>query len=307
MLLGGFVRTAVALRGSFKVIHAQWVLAVIPGVLLATLLRIPYLVTLRGEDIRLLRRRLFGSLLVPLLRRAAAVVTVSESFASELRERHRLTGERVHFIPNGVEVSPPREDVVQALRDSFLPVEGMALLLFVGTVIPRKDVVTVVRALAEPGMERSVLVVCGRLDDERYVLEVEELAARLGVDNRLHLRGAVGTGQVPHYLAAARYYVTASTFEGRSNSLLEALSAGVPVIASDIPAHREVVSHGENGLLFTPKDPVALAHHIRILESSPERRALLSNGAKQSALQFTWERCAAEHVRLYASVGNRGA
>src|SRR5262249_9486808 len=131
---------------------------------------------------------------------------------------------------------------------------------------------TIVRALAEPGLESFVFVLAGRTDSAEFVDRLRSLARSLKVENRVILAGQVATHDIPAVLGLAHFFVSASTSEGRPNAVLEAIAARVPVVLSDIPAHREIVTDGESGLLFRCGDVRDLARAIREFDRDGDLR-----------------------------------
>lgn len=265
--------------------------------------RTPYIVIVRGEDMRLLRNKWLKLLLLHPLRKARAIVSVNDAFLDVLKDDYGLEAEKLACIPNGVTV----ETKGDAEYETFLKEEGFSAdgryLLFVGTLIPRKRIDILVRLMARPELEGFKLILCGRTTDVQYVSKLKREAEALGCSGRIIFAGAVSPARVPFYYRLARYYVSASAFEGRSNSLLEALAYGKAVIATNIPGHAEVISDGENGRLFPVDDdadsPAAL---ISGLEREPEKRVSLENNARAIAAKFSWERTAEEYFKIFERV-----
>jgi glycosyltransferase involved in cell wall biosynthesis len=101
-------------------------------------------------------------------------------------------------------------------------------------------------------------------------------------------------------LHAADVFVLPSLHEGLSVSLLEAMSAGVPVIASDIPGNREVIEHDRNGLLFPTRDTDTLAEQLALLLHDKERANRLGQaGRKKVETSFSLADRAKEHLQLF--------
>jgi glycosyltransferase involved in cell wall biosynthesis len=91
----------------------------------------------------------------------------------------------------------------------------------------------------------------------------------------------------------------ASSFEGMSNSLMEAMACGLPVIASDIPPDRELIRHGEHGFLVNVGDGVGYAQYTTKLWREPELRQTIASAAKmRMQSEFSVERKVAAHVEL---------
>ncbi len=175
-----------------------------------------------------------------------AVAPLSPDLAEGLR------GGNVHLIPNGVDLTeiasaglPPPE--LQALR-AHGPVIGYA-----GQLIARKDLGTLLRAFAAWARKDASLVLVGEGDQRA---ELEALAASLAIAHRTHF-----TGFRPdrlEWIKGFDLFVLPSRVEGIPRCLMEAMALGVPVLASDIAGTRELVTHGETGLLFPAGDASAL-------------------------------------------------
>jgi glycosyltransferase involved in cell wall biosynthesis len=192
-----------------------------------------------------------------LLRRAQAVIAVSEAEASLLRAHF---GELpLHVLPNGVEMPDrtPEPASVPTLERG----EDEVTLLSVGRLEAYKGVDRIVGAL--PHLPpRTVLTVVGKGPESEAILAAAE---RLGVGDRVRLLGHVRTALLNAWYAAADLFVTLSREEAFGMTVLEAAAAGAPVLASDIPAHREVsgyVAPGRIALVDKDATGQALAQAI---------------------------------------------
>ena len=108
---------------------------------------------------------------------------------------------------------------------------------------------------------------------------------------------------VTDYLLAADLFVLPSSTEGMSNALLEALAAGLPVVATRVPGNSEVIRDGENGVLVEKLDISGLARAITRLLSAPEEAMRLAQAARRTAEgRFTIQRVGQEHLALYADL-----
>ena len=111
----------------------------------------------------------------------------------------------------------------------------------------------------------------------------------------------------PEVLAAADVFVFPSLYEGLGGALIEAMALGLPIVASDLPAIREVVEPGSNALLVEPGSPADLADAIVALADDPERRRRM--GARSRAIfedRFTLERSARRMLDLFERVATDG-
>lgn len=128
--------------------------------------------------------------------------------------------------------------------------------------------------------------------------ELEGLARQVGLGERVRFAGRVA--DVSRRLESCQAAVICSDSEGLSNALLEYLCKGCAAVATDVGGNPELVRHGQTGLLVPPDDPESLAEALfRLIEDVDLRRSL-SQQARRFALEnFSWERCLAEHARIY--------
>jgi glycosyltransferase involved in cell wall biosynthesis len=227
--------------------------------------------------------RLADRLMEPL---TTCVITVShQQAAAGLRAGTCRVGRTV-VIPNAVEIGP-------ASRRSTSG--GPVRLVSVGRLSPPKDFVTLERALAlvPSGSVRARLVGDGR---ERPALEAE--AARLGLDGEVEFLGE--RRDVTALLADADLFVLSSHSEGMPMSVLEAMAAGLPVVASAVGGVPEVVVSGDTGLLVPPGDPATLAAALERLADDPVLRLRLGNAGRHRAEQhFGLARFERAHLELF--------
>ncbi len=108
---------------------------------------------------------------------------------------------------------------------------------------------------------------------------------------------------VPALLKQSDLFILPSHGEGSSNALLEAMAAGVPIIATDVGGNSDAITHGETGILVPPKDPRRLAAAILWMTERPNRRREMARMAQLDAiLRFSMERCIDDYEALYGSI-----
>ncbi len=162
------------------------------------------------------------------VRRSDAVVAISSDVERYVRQDLGVMPERIHLIPNGMDGS-------RIQHRGARPFHHPAHLLMVGRLEPQKGHETVLRALASvPAEWKLSLVGTGSL--ERHL---KELAEKLGVMSRVHFLGE--RQDIPARLADADLFLFPSHWEGMGLALLEAIAAGVPTLASDLPATRDLL------------------------------------------------------------------
>lgn len=298
MLLLQLIIQAVRRRNEYDVVHANWALALLAAWISSFLTAKPYIVTLRGEDIPLLQMALMKFFCRAALHKASKIVSVNEQFVSDIKKIASLSAQKCIVIPNGVSVSAPAVSSVESLLASRGLTSG-EYMLFVGTVIPRKRVDVLIRALTLPSLARYQLVICGRLDQAECVENLRKLAGELGVSERVTFEGAVAPSKIPLYLSGSAFYISASAFEGRPNAVLEALASGKVVVASNIAAHAEIIRHAENGFLFDAEKLASLEMVLGDFLQSTQRRASIQAAAVESTKNLSWDTCARHYVSVF--------
>jgi len=221
------------------------------------------------------------------LSRAAAIFTVSEAAREDLVRSAGAPRERVFVTPNGVD---PR---LFELRPSQGP--RAPYLLAVGTFEPRKNLPSLLEAfrlLRREGRDLQ-LVVVGR-QAWMQLLPLGDLAPHV------RLTGAVPDEELHALYAAASCFVMPSLHEGFGLPLAEAMASGVPAVASDIPALREV--GGETVRYADPRDPEGFAAAIRAALDDREGSQLRAAAARGRARRFRWEDTARATLAVYRRV-----
>ena len=203
------------------------------------------------------------------------------------------------IVPNGVEPGRYQRAVpIARYRD------GVPNILFVGRMEPRKGLIHLLRAfrkLQRDGVRARLLLVGtgpGEREARRYVLTRQ-------LDD-VEFLGRVSEAQKAQLFKTADIYVSPAT--GRESFgivLLEAMSAGAPIICSDIHGYRGVVRRERDGILVEPGNADALAAAIRRLIDDPELRAQLSRAGEERAQLFTWERVGQAVEEYYGFVIRR--
>lgn len=271
--------------------HPRYAVSPEPG------LRVPVIVTM--HDVLVLSapelfsapiRANFRALAGPLARRAAIVLTGSQASARDIAEHLRVPAERIVVTPYGVEPRFRPAPAPQALL-ARLGIDR-PYVACVGTLEPRKNLVTALRAFARLGPDVALVVVGGR--GWRNEAFEEELRA---VRGKVALTGFLSDSELVGVLAGARCFLYPSLHEGYGFPPLEAMACGTPVVTSATSSLPEVV--GDAGLLVDPRDVEAVAAAVaRVLGDDALHDALREAGLRRAA-SYTWERCAAETVRAY--------
>jgi glycosyltransferase involved in cell wall biosynthesis len=234
-----------------------------------------------------------------LLRRRDRVVGVGEAVRQALIHNEGIPAGRVEVLYNGVDLSPfgrPCADRA-ALRREVGAEDGDFVIFQVARLDRLKDHATAVRALARlvPRLPRARLVLVGE-GPERG--PIEELVRRDGLGAHVRLLGL--RKDVARLLPAADLFLLTSVTEGIPLTVIEAMGAGLPVVATRVGGMTEVVEDGGTGLLAPAGDDGALAEQVLRLAQGPALREEMGRlGRARAAELFSEERMLDGYVRLY--------
>jgi glycosyltransferase involved in cell wall biosynthesis len=227
---------------------------------------------------------------------------------------------RVSMIPLAVDTErfrPMAQGEARQQIEADLPADG-PLIVYVGRLLPRKDIRNVVRALALLNRESAAgtapvrLIIVGgdgRTPNPAATPEIGELgriADDLGMRQFVHFTGKRQQEELRTYYAAGDVVVTTPWYEPFGLTPLEAMACGRPVIGSAVGGITFTVRDGETGLLVPPRDPAALAARLRELLNDDSRRARMGECARRRVeRQFTWPSIARRTADLYESLIER--
>jgi len=289
--------------GTWDLLHVHWLLPNgPPGVLTGRLVRKPVVVTLHGSDAFLAQSsRLLGPLARWSRDGASAVTACSPDMA----------GFRAEIIPWGAHPQKfVHSDPLRWREGLGIPV-GRPIVVALGRLVEKKGFSCLLRAWKQ--VENAVLVVGGDGVQRRLL---EELAAALGISERVIFCGAIPWTEVPDFLAMAEAVAIPSVRDASGNQdglpmvALEAMAAGKPVVASALGGLPLVVQDGVTGRLVPPDDPEALATALLELLASPVvARAMGQAGRERVECELNWDNVARRYVEVYeqALQRSRGA
>ena len=238
------------------------------------------------------RRRLTDGFV---LRKAAAIVALSNAERDFLARRRGLPPERVAVIPTGISTA-----VFDRTAGPAAPANDA--LLFVGQLQEFKGLDYLLHALpavraAYPRVKLRVVYQTGALL-ERY----QRHAARLGLDGCLEFAGSQTAAGLARLYSTAAVVVSPSLGECLSTVVLEAMSCGAAVVATDVGGIREQLD-ADTGVIVPPRDSAALARAVCMLLADSDRRRRLGQAALRKAhAQFSVRQMIDRHVRLYEEV-----
>lgn len=284
---------------------------------------IPLVVTPHGEDIHVIPEIAFGQRLDPIqrpkiefsLQKAELLTAISDSVEDSLLGAGAPQG-KIRKIPNGVDIDRFQSPVSTTDVRKWLQFpEDSRLIVTVGNYHPRKGHEVLIRAMpiileSEP---RSRLVIVGRNSGE-----LKPFLREFALEGKVKLTGPINFPSItsndsnflnskkPDWLAgiygSSEMYVSSGLGEGAeglSLAILEAMAAGLPVVATNISGNRDIIKNGENGFLVPPDDPAHLAEAILWLLNDNQTRIRMGADAKDVAKGYGWQQIIQKYLAVY--------
>jgi glycosyltransferase involved in cell wall biosynthesis len=261
------------------------------------------LIPLLFPEFHLPLNRWFLNLMFPrFLRRADAIVAVSECTKKDAIRIYGTPEEKITVIYNGVDARfhPVRDaETLRRVRAAYRLPE--AYILYVGTIEPRKNLARLLdayHALRQAGYPHKLAIVGAK--GWLYQPVFDRIAA-LGLQDEVIFPGYIADEDLPAVYSGAALFAFPSLYEGFGIPPLEAMACGVPTLVSDTSSLPEVV--GDAALQVSPTDTGAIkAGMERILSDAALARELAGRGPERARM-FTWDKAARQLVDLYHAVG----
>lgn len=221
--------------------------------------------------------------------RADGLLCVSHATLAALRAMFRVDESACHVVYQAysqINVAPHRDD-------------SSKTILYVGELRPHKNLRTLIRAMSHVRTPNARLILVGPTDREGLAA-VRSAVADANVYEKVEHRGFVAAAELDTLYGSSTIFAFPSLHEGFGLPILEAMSAGLPVVLTDMAVTREA-SGGIGRFVSRPLDPSAWASEIDYLLSDKEARDSLSLAGRQQAGRFTSSRMAAEFLQAVHS------
>jgi glycosyltransferase involved in cell wall biosynthesis len=256
--------------------------------------KIPYIISLRGSDVPFYNPRfskldhwLFAPLNKHLIWSNAAEVISNSQWLKKLAQK-TAPEQKIITIPNGVDTS------------QFKPLKGNQQesnafnIICVSRLVKRKRIDLVIKAVAALENKDLKLTIIGT-GKEKHSLS--SLVDKLGVNNQVVFLHNVAHHKIVEHYQQSDLFVLPSLSEGMSNSLLEALSCGLPVIVSQTGGVKELVK--ENGIVLKTATPGSLKKAIVDLYQNKEKQKRMGRASRKIAKQYSWGKSADQYLKIY--------
>ena len=225
------------------------------------------------------KREKLRSLEYKVYNKADAVISISKSI-KEYLVHMGISQKKIHVVYNGVDKK--WFDIKRTSSGSYI--------CYTGSLYLWKGVDTLISAMKYLPDERLLIIGGGsRLG------ELKVLADKEGVSGRVTFIGTVSHDKVPEYLSDAKIAVLPNILNGSTQfssplKLFEYMASGVPIIASDIPVFREILTDGKNAILFDPGNKEVLAKSVREITHNPEQARKMAVFARKNAENYTYQK-----------------
>lgn len=230
--------------------------------------------------------------------RSCEAMVASHAQLDDTVRSNLLRPSRVHVVPNGIDADTFSPGDQNRARVELGLGRG-PVFVWLGRMYPGKGVDVAIRALTQAGVDASLLLV----GDGESRLELEALATRTGVRERVRFEGSQPRERLPVYLRSADALVFPTLLpEAAPLTPLQAMACGIPVLASRIGSIPELISEpGANGLLVEPGDGDELARNMATLASDDRLRARIGASGRERVLaEYTLERMVDRTLDVYA-------
>lgn len=294
--------------GSFHLVHAHDWLVGAAAEAISQQLNLPLVATIhateygRNQGLHNELQKRIHKLEEKLVNNAHKVICCSNYMQQEIIRLFKQPPGKVYAIPNGVEI----KNIVTGLEDNGQKNNGDRTIAFLGRLVPEKGIQVLIGAL--PLILKKAgpvsLAIAGK---GPYQLELEQLAYRLGVADRVNFIGFVDDEGRNRLLGGATVAVFPSLYEPFGIVALEAMAAGVPVVVSDTGGLGDIIEHGMDGYITPPGDEHMLAHYVAELLNNPELARHFARRARRNVVEkYNWRQIAVATREVYTQAQNRG-
>jgi len=292
-------------RQPFDLLHAQYGYPNGWSVLLAAReLGLPCVVSIQGGDGHWVGSccEMHRLAMVRVIEQANAVLIGCESFAGEVVDRLGVARSRFTIVPGAVDVGRFKPEPGREAADGLGRAADPVRLLYHGRVDRRKGALDFIEALARLRDEavRFAATISGigpDLDASRA------LVAERGLSQAVRFTGAAEYDRAPAAYHEQDVFVSPTYMEGFSNTVLEAMASGLPIVSCHAVGVMDCLRDGENGLLVQPGDVPALAAALRRMIGDPALRRRLAQAAlAECRATYGWEPVGRQIMQVYAGV-----
>ncbi|MFH1565739.1 MAG: glycosyltransferase family 4 protein [bacterium] len=282
--------------------------------LFTKIFKVPSILRPTGEDIQIYKKLNYGLRLNPFvdirvkqaLQNCSKAIAISPSIDRDLLSALGYSKKgKICPISNGIDLNKFNEKVKFDIRRDLKLGKDAKIIISIGRNHPKKDYKTLIEAVSLCSLDYHLVIVGGGEETLREFIDKK-------VESRIHLLGQLPKNYtnkmtsfsfppkiVVDYLKTSDLYVSSSLIEGSPNVILEAMAAGLPIVASNSPGIWDYVKDGENGVLVTPEKPKKLARVLHSVISNKNILKKYSYASKKMSLQYSFSIVVNEYIKVY--------
>jgi glycosyltransferase involved in cell wall biosynthesis len=273
--------------------------------------KLPYIVSLRGADVPGYSERFTGlyRIITPLIKKIwqEAENVIANSQGLKKLALQTDAAQVINVISNGIDTHQFRPSLYN-FGDLASKMEAKSprsfidfQILCVTRITPRKGVRYLIEAmdLLRKKYHNLSLQIVGEGDEKA---NLEKLVQILSLEDQVKFAGLVPHEKLPAYYQSASAYVLPSLNEGMSNSMLEALASGLPLLATDTGGTQELIEDGINGFILKMKSAEDIAEKLEILIKNPELRKKMGAESRTKAEGMSWEKVAQKYISAFNAI-----
>ncbi len=254
------------------------------------------------------QQRVIDPILSPdvyLSKRVAQTVALNPQMKAAF-EQKGVDSNKLTIIPNGVDLEPFQninQCSISKVEEKY-DLQNKKIILFVGTITPRKGVLELVKAAnsiindSEVRDIQFILVGKKHLDSD-YVEKIQDEIGRFSIEDEVVLTGFIPRDDLLPLYACADLFVLPSFEEGSSIAISEAIASGTPVVASDIAGNAQQIDDGVHGYLVEAGNKQVLADRIEYSLTNPNVHMSMQQAVKDRAREISWQKISQQYINTY--------
>ncbi|MFH0805692.1 MAG: glycosyltransferase family 4 protein, partial [Patescibacteria group bacterium] len=297
-------------KEKIDLINAHWVLpSGLTSLLVARIFNKLSVLTTHGSDVYtlIMKKGIIGFISRYVTNKVNQITATSTITAKLISKYSKIDENKIKVISMGVDTNYfyPSEKLKEKgqkfLKEKIGKLSNSPLLLYVGSLSIHKGVNYLIKAMPKilKKYESANLLIIGNGQQED---NLKKLSYKLGVNQNVHFIGSIKNDELPYYYNSADVFVLASLREGLPVVLMEAMSSGCPVVATNIAGNPDIIDNGKNGFLIKIKSPKEISQAvIKILSDEDLKNRFIKNARKTIKEKYDWQIIANKFKTIFNS------
>jgi L-malate glycosyltransferase len=264
--------------------------------------KIPYIISLRGSDVPGYSERFawLYRILTPLIKYIWKEAKFVVANSLEFKKLALITNnkQKIEIITNGIDIDEFFAKKIENRTDERL---GDFKIICCARIIARKGINFIIEALGIL-KDRGINLKLEIIGEGNQKEELKELTRNLKLEEEVSFLGLIKHSELPNFYTQANVSVSASLNEGMSNTMLESLACGLPIIATKTGGTDEIVREGINGFVVKMNSAQDIADKLEILFKDYSLEKRMSQASRELALRMSWKNIAKEYSNLYKEI-----